>query len=118
MHKLVKIDFFGKEQTLYFNVLRLAELERALGKSILKIVAEQEVGVDFCCHALAIGLKHHDKKMSYLKAAEMLEDYFERGGDLNEIIMAGVKALMATGLFGKRSLENESEEQEGTEGKN
>ncbi len=100
MKKTVPFEVFEKNQTIYFNILRLAELEDRLGVSINEIV-KSEAGVKFCLAGLTVGMKHHYHKPTPDFFADKIEEHLDNGGDLSDIAIPIVKAIFATGIFGK-----------------
>lgn len=101
MKKTIPFELFEPNQYIYFDILRLAEFEKALGMSIIEIVKRQEAGLNFCLTALPIVLKHHYFKATPLFFAEKIEEYLEKGGSLEEIALPIIKAIFASGVFGK-----------------
>lgn len=101
MRKTVPFELFEPNQYIYFDILRLAELEKAMGMSIVELVQKQEAGINFCLTALSIGLKHHYNKATPMFFAEKIEKYLEAGGGINDIAIPIIKAIMLSGIFGK-----------------
>lgn len=97
-HEIV-FDHFGEDQRIYFDIGRLAALEKLMGTSIQKIIAEGNVGINFVLFGLTVGLGHHYGNRSAIQ--RKLEEYFAAGGDLNEIAATIVRAVVASGIFGK-----------------
>jgi hypothetical protein len=119
MKKSIPFELFGPNQYIMFDIQRLAELERALGRDITSIVRSQYAGVDFCLAALPIGMRQHYKAAPSV-FAEKIEAYLENGGTLDDIALPIIKAIVASGILGKEMNDrlNESSEPEGGEGKN
>lgn len=118
MKKTVPFELFGPNQYIYFDVLRLAELEKALGVSIIKLIADQDVSISFCIAALTVGLKHHYHKATPTFYAEKMEEFFESGGTIQDVAVPIIKAIVKSGLFGKAEESTEEIEKnvmEGTE---
>lgn len=101
MKKTVPFDLFGAGQTIYFDILRLAELEKVLGDSIINVVRRQDAGINFCIAGFLIGLKHHYNRPTAALMAEKIEEYLDKGGNLDELALPIVKAILETGIFGK-----------------
>lgn len=102
MKKSIPFEVFGPNQYIYFDILRLAELERALGRSINEILQRQDAGINFCLTALPIGLKHHYHKPTPAFFAEKIEEHLAKdGSSLDDIAVPIVKAILASGVFGK-----------------
>ena len=104
MKKTIQFELFAPNQTIYFDILRLAELEKALGMPINAIVTKQETGIGFCLTALRIGMKHHYRKGTDDFYAEKIEKHFEDDGTLEEILVPIIRAIMASGVFGKEAI--------------
>ena len=126
MKKSIPFEVFGPNQYIYFDILRLAELEGALGCSINDIIQRQDAGVKFCLTALPIGMKHHYHKPTSAFFAEKIEEHLAKdGASLDDIAVPIVKAILASGVFGKEvadramGMEEElAEEDEEAESKN
>jgi hypothetical protein len=99
--KTVPFELFNKNEYLMFDILRLAELERALGKSIAGLLVQQEFGIDYVLKALPIAMKQHYHKSSPEFFADKIEKVFENGGTLDEIAVPIIKAILASGSLGK-----------------
>ncbi len=121
MKKSIPFELFGPNQYIMFDILRLAELERALGRDITDVIRRQDAGVGFCLTALPIGMKQHFHKATPQDFAEKIEAYLENGGTLDDIAVPIVKSIMASGIFGKEVSEKASkleDPNQDTEGKN
>ena len=101
MKKTIAFDLFGAGQTIYFDIIRLAELEKVLGDSIINVVRRQDAGINFCIAGCLIGLKHHYNRPTPALMAEKIEEYLDKGGNLDELALPIVQAVLATGIFGK-----------------
>lgn len=125
MKKSIPFELFGPNQYIYFDILRLAELERALGQSINEVVQRQDVGINFVLAALQIGMKQHFHKPTPAFFAQKIEEHLAKeGASLDDIAVPIVKAIMVSGIFGKevadramRLAEEEEEKEEETEPK-
>jgi hypothetical protein len=104
MKKTIPFELFEKGQEIYFDIPRLAELEKAVGLPINMIVTKQETGIGFCLIALRIGLKHHYRKATEDFYAEKMETHFDNDGTLEDIIIPIIRAIMASGIFGKEAI--------------
>ncbi|HOQ37929.1 MAG TPA: hypothetical protein PLR73_09505 [Acetivibrio sp.] len=117
MKKTVPFELFGSNQFIMFDILRLAELEKIMGVSIMKIVAEQDISVNLCINALAVGMQqHHRPDPKYY--AEKIGEHLEKGGSLMDIAIPIIEAIAATGIFGNAKNEESDEVKnvkEGTE---
>jgi hypothetical protein len=121
MKKTVQFELFEPNQTIYFDILRLAELEKRLDMPIADVIRKGDAGINFCLAGLQVGLKHHYYKATPDDYAEKIEKYLEGGGTIDEIATLIIKAIMFSGIFGKdivAKLEGKLAEIEGTEEKN
>lgn len=108
----VPFEFFAKNQFMYFDISRLAALEKITGRSITKMFGNEETtGVNFVIMACQIGLSHHNFKTDY---ASLIEKYLDSGGKLSDLEIAISSAILASGIFGKsiadRAVGKETEE--------
>ncbi len=117
MKKNIPFTLFGENQYIMFDILRLAELERALGMPINQVVQRQDAGVNFCLTALPIGMKQHYRPDPKIYA-DKIEQYLEQGGAIDEIAIPIVKAIIASGIFGKTAQEEAEKFEVGEEEKN
>jgi hypothetical protein len=103
MKKTVPFEVFGPNQFLMFDILRLSELEKAVGKTINELVTNGNAGVEFCLKALPIGMKQHYRP-DPREYAERIEKHLENGGTLNQIEVPIIKAILASGIYGKQAV--------------
>lgn len=101
MKNTIPFEIFEAGQYLQFDIMRLAELETAAGKSISSIIAAGDVGVSFALMALPIAMKQHYPRVTPQDFVEKIENYLEQGGDLNSILVPIVRAILASGVLGK-----------------
>lgn len=101
MKRTIPFEIFEENQTIYFDIIRLAELEKAVGMSIAEIVKKQESGINFCLCGLLVGLKHHYHKATLAFYAEKIDEYLDKGGQLDDIAIPIIRAIVASGIFGK-----------------
>lgn len=111
MKKSVPFEVFGENQFIYFDIMRLAQLEQAMGRSIFQIISSGEAGINFCLNALTVGLRHHYSKASPQLFAEKIGKYLEEGGELDNIAVLIVKAIILSGIFGKGITDEEEGEE-------
>lgn len=115
MKKTIPFDLFEPNQTIYFDILRLAELEERQGMSINELMQKGDAGVTFCINGLLIGMKHHYHKATPSLFAEKIEKYLDDGGQLQDIAIPIVEAIFASGIFGQEvidKMEKKAEELE------
>ncbi|MEA4835369.1 MAG: hypothetical protein VB133_09555 [Anaeromusa sp.] len=101
MKKTVPFEFFGENQTIYFDVLRIAELEDRMKESIYEIM-NKSGGMKLAVAGLTIGLRHHYPKITPAFVIEKMEEHFEHGGTLEELVLPVAKAISESGIFGKK----------------
>lgn len=117
MKKTIPFDLFEQGQTIYFDILRLAEFEKAMGVPIQQILHSGNAGINFCLAGLQVGLKHHNRRATPGFYADKISEYLDEGGTIDEIAILIIRAIVASGLFGKevteRAEENLVEEKNG-----
>ena len=111
---LINMNFIEPGATIYFSIGRIAQLEKATGKQIFKLVSEA-LTFEELYNALVIGMKHNKnipnctalffqgKISSLIGSGEMT---------LQQIQEPVMKAVLATGILGKFDLDEENEEDE------
>lgn len=103
--KSIPFEFFRPNEFLYFDIGRIAKLERELGVPIVTVMSQMEesiCSVGFVLAALRSGLAHnYTDRPGVMEAC--IDDYIERGGSLfdADLLMTINRALFASGLFGK-----------------
>lgn len=112
MKKTIPFELFKPGQTIYFDIARLAQLENLLGGSIINVVKRQDAGVNFCLAGLTVGLKHHYTNSTSADMADEMQKFFNEGGTLDEVGYPIVKAIIASGIFGKEQTERKNEVKE------
>jgi hypothetical protein len=112
MKKTTPFDLFKSGETIYFDIARLAQLENLLGGSIINVVKRQDAGVNFCLAGLTVGLKHQYPGSTSADMAEEMQKFFDAGGTLDEIGFPIVRAIVASGIFGKEQPERKNEPKE------
>lgn len=100
MKKTVPFEIFGPNQYLMFDIKRLAALERAIGKPIATIIAEQSIGIDFALKALPIAMQDHYHNPTPDFFAEKIEKYLDEGGAFDQIGVPLVQAILISGFLG------------------
>lgn len=100
MKKTIPFELFGPNQYLMFDILRLAELERVLGKPIAQVIASQDIGVDFVLKSLPIAMKQHYRETPEF-FANKIEEHLDGGGSFDDVAVPLVRAILASGLLGK-----------------
>ena len=105
MKKTIPFDLFEKGQTIYFDIDRLAQLENVLGDSIINVVHRGNAGVNFCLAGLLVGLQHEYDKATRDFYAGKIDEYLDNGGTLDELAVPIIRAVLASGIFGKSEKE-------------
>lgn len=99
--KKVKVDFFGAEEEIYFDISRIMEVEKATGLSIGQIIMSQQLNMSNLAVLLMIGMKHTTHKKTVPNWAEEIEKALNDGVEIMEIQEAVSKALVGSGILGK-----------------
>ena len=110
MKRTIPFNAFGADQTIYFDISRLVQFERLMGKSIMSILASGDVGLNFIVNGLVIGLKHHYNNASPQFIENKLDDFFSNGGTIDEVTIPIIQAITASGIFGKEAENEEKNE--------
>lgn len=103
--KSIPFEFFRPNEFMFFDIGRMAKLEKELGAPIVTIMSQIEESISsigFILAACRAGLAHHYPAGPGIME-NYIDDYMERGGSLfdAELIMSISRALFASGLFGK-----------------
>lgn len=106
--KVLSCNYFGNNETIYFNVKRLAELETAIGKPILGVVDSGTLALSDMIQIYTIGMQHIDNGMRTADFyAEKIQELIDSETYMiQEIMMTAVKVLFASGIFGKKAYYN------------
>ena len=107
MKKTVPFEFFGENQTIYFDVLRIAELEDMIKMPVYDVV-RQSASIKLAIAGLVIGLKHHYPGITPAFVIGKMEEHFEHGGTLSELVMPIGKAIVDAGVFGGQGKEEKN----------
>lgn len=103
--KVLSCNYFGNNETIYFNVKRLAELETAIGKPIMSMMSTGNLSLFDMIHVYTIGMQHIDNGRRtqdfYEEKIQELIDLEEY--ELTDFIQTAVKVLLASGVFGKKA---------------
>lgn len=113
MKKMIKFEFFEVGQYLYFDIMRLAQLEKLLGESLIKITekaAEGDISLNFIVAALTVGLKHHYPRGTEQFFADKLTDYLENDGDWAGIVAAVTEAVISIWTTPKKDSDEKNAE--------
>ena len=102
--KKVKFNHFGQEQEIYFNIARLAEVEKLTGHSIGYVIKNQDLDINSLAAWLMVGLRHDGgtrKNQQYY--LDELQRAIENGVDINDIQQTVIKAIAGSGILGKQA---------------
>lgn len=103
MKRKIPFDLFGEKEELCFTIAGIAELERALGRSVQQIAQSGNAGVEFCLTALPICLRRINPHLY----VEKIENYLDKEGNtIDGIAIPIVHALAASGVLGKTVANN------------
>ena len=103
--KVLSCNYFGTNETIYFNVKRLAELETAINKPIMSMMSTGNLSLFDMIQVYTIGMQHIDNGRRtqdfYEEKIQELIDSEEY--ELTDFIQTAVKVLLASGVFGKKA---------------
>ena len=103
--KALSCNYFGNNETIYFNVKRLAELETAINKPIMSMMSTGNLSLFDMIQVYTIGMQHIDNGRRtqgfYEENIQELIDSEEY--ELTDFIQTAVKVLLASGVFGKKA---------------
>lgn len=97
----MKVAFpcFGKDSDyLQFTIADLVELERVMGVSVYKLLANDDFGAMFVFRAVPIAYRHCNPTMTEEEVRDNIQRYIDEGGNLAAIIGLAVMALMKSGI--------------------
>lgn len=101
--KKVNCNFFKDGEYLMFNIQRLSEFESAIGTSIGQLLQMPQWPINTIVTGYAIGMKQHKRNpQQYFGLIDELLNDDEKAVDLNVLQFELMKALIASGVFGKR----------------
>ncbi len=103
--KVLSCNYFGNNETIYFNVKRLAELETAINKPIMSMMSTGNLSLFDMIHVYAIGMQHIDngRRTQDFYEEEIQELIDSEEYELTDFIQTAVKVLLASGVFGKKA---------------
>ena len=103
--KVLSCNYFGTNETIYFNVKRLAELETAIKKPIMSMMSTGNLSLFDMIQVYTIGMQHIDNGRRtqdfYEEKIQELIDSEEY--EVTDFIQTAVKVLLASGVFGKKA---------------
>ena len=118
MQKPSFIKIGGKERRLRYDINAGAEMEELLsGQSLLWIMHNPNaVGFRVLRVLLWGGLKHAEKGLTLQRVGMMIQEFYEDGGTMEELLEVIGKALRASKIIG--NVTEEPADEDGEEGKN
>lgn len=103
--KVLSCNYFNENETIYFNVKRLAMLETEIGKPIMSMMSTGNLSLFDMIQVYTIGMQHIDNGRRtqdfYEEKIQELIDSEEY--EVTDFIQTAVKALLASGVFGKKA---------------
>lgn len=102
--KKVQCDLFKEGQQMYFDIMRLATLEKLWGKPIAQAISN--LGISELLSAFVIGLSH--EWPSYAKKeqpwyAKRIQELIDGGMSLSDITSPVLHAIIGSGILGKEA---------------
>ena len=103
--KVLSCNYFGTNETIYFNVKRLAELETAINKPIMSMMSTGNLSLFDMIQVYTIGMQHIDsgRRMQDFYEEKIQELIDSEEYELTDFIQTAVKVLLASGVFGKKA---------------
>lgn len=99
----VKFPYFGDDTDyLKFTIADIEALEMATGKSVFKLMSDDDFGAMFVFKALPIAYKHCHPELDDKTIRDKVQECIDEGGSLIAIIGALVMALYKSGIYGKQ----------------
>ena len=99
--KRIPCEYFGEGEKIYFNIGRILQLEAVLKKPIGRILAEG-LGMTEVLVAFEIGLAHYKRRSSLFYQEKIQEMMNNTDFNFNELMITVQKALIASGVMGKK----------------
>lgn len=114
----IPFEYFAPNQHMYFDLKRLADLERETATPVLSVMGQIEesmCSIGFVVAACRAGLSHHySGKAGVIEA--VIDTYMDNGGSIFDAKLLGSisRALIASGILGKdiadKAMRNELDE--------
>jgi hypothetical protein len=101
MNKSIPFEVFGPNQFIKFDIVRISDLEAKLGKPILRAIAEEDISFNFILKGLMVGMQQHYRPVSKFYS-DKIEEHLMNGGTVEELAQPLLKAIMASGIMGKK----------------
>ena len=103
--KALSCNYFGTNETIYFNVKRLAELETVIKKPIMSMMSTGNLSLFDMIQVYTIGMQHIDngRRTQYFYEEKIQELIDSEEYEVTDFIQTAVKVLLASGVFGKKA---------------
>ena len=99
MEKYTEIKMSGKMFKLSFNIRRLAKLEREAGKTVMELLQAISVTGTISIDTTIVAFANSQTEPLQLnEAADVLQEYCDNGGSLNELNIALIEAIYESGI--------------------
>lgn len=108
--RFVEIEIDGKTRLLRFDFNAVSELEERLGRGILSVLTQEQIGFNMTRTLYWTGLKWKERGLTVERTGQMLQKEIENGKSLNELMEPVVDALIKSGLLGQVNEEAEDED--------
>lgn len=120
MKKQVIIKVGNKEYTLCFTIAKMDKLEGMLGRSLISILSSvvnllPKLDINFTACSLICGLE--GKQLNKEQAYDVIQDYCDAGGSIDDLNGSIIEAICKTGLFTRGAAVKEAEAPEKIEEK-
>lgn len=109
MKNSILFEVFGQNQFIYFDIKRLMQLEQAAGRSVQSIIASGDISLNFIINGLAVGMRQHYKDGA-AAWTERIQKHFDNGGNIDGLGVPLIRAVLASGIFGKPEEEEDAAE--------
>lgn len=100
--KRIKCNLFGEGQYIYFNIGRLAELEKALKKPIIQVLQDGALGINEILECYAVGMQQ-ERRQNTAWYAQKIQELVEQGVTFETLTTPILKALIGSGILGKKA---------------
>lgn len=96
----IKFNYFNNEtDCLEFTIGDIAEFERIMGKSVYKIISEDDFSIRHVIVGLPLCFRRNGERVNADVVNTLLEGYIQSGGNFLAIIGEMVMALLKSGLY-------------------
>lgn len=89
-----KIELGASEYNVKYDINALCSLEQELGnKSLQEIFSQESLNFSWIRSVLWAGLLYSDPKITPKKVGRMLDNHFEKGGSLEDVVQSIMGAI-------------------------